>query len=226
MKKLKGVEVQEPEDVGRAWKGVKHYDLIQALSSAAGKKGLLFVEHKIHLWYFDQRLCASVKVASEKASPDHPRQKWIGIEASNRGDQLLKFYVGATVGDIPIIVDAFNGGKYTTGFILEQEAERAMTIWGSNVKDAFAEWDKLDDGKLNELLLEYILVKCGRLKILPWSKLGTADKKIAACGGKNKTMLDVYRGLAMTIGLTSGPKQMDNLHRLHKLTSAYVSVPV
>lgn len=215
--KLKSVVPVKPENAGHTWQGIPHHTLLTAVEDQlADAFGLKTVDRRIILWYHDQRMSAAVRVAKDGEEND-TTELWFGVDASNGGDKVIQFYAGGVHADTPMVMDRWSGSRYTFSFSLPDEVARAATIWWESAKEfrhVVATMKRLAIPNYEE-----VLIQMGRKAIVPWTKIAQADRVWA--GGGQSTAWDFQEAVGRALWLTSGPKQMKNLHAATKLMSTY-----
>jgi len=216
---LPHIKIPESKTAGAYWKPLKHSDLITSLILNAKKSGFTLTDNRVLIWYGNLRMDASLKFTILDKTSKIPL--WLGVSASNDRSRVLKFYSGIEMEDSYLITNCFTGGKYTTAFDVDLEAQRAIDILSGDLANAVEDHDTMISTRIPSPDYDSTMMEVGRRGILPWSKIGKADHGTNRV--KIKSFWDFHRSVTKVIGLTSGPKQLDNLYALRELVVSKIT---
>jgi hypothetical protein len=111
---------------------------------------------------------------------------------------------------------------YTTHFDFDYVARRVWKWWFSQMVDVEATWERWTEGPaVTTGRLNNLLMTIGRKEILPWSRVGTADRAFARC--ETKSHYEFAGAVAVPLSMASPLDQLDGAWRLTNLINNVLS---
>jgi len=146
---VENLKLVRPDGAGQFWKGVPHSQLIRNVANALDRAHLRprLTKGKFVLSRGDADLIATIPVDGFYGMYEiHPH---ISFVASNACRKALEFYVGAMIGETPLVVYQFGGivkfpsWEYIGGFKLEDVCDEAVSYWKLNVPLILERYEEL-----------------------------------------------------------------------------------
>lgn len=222
---LRSVPVVGPPKPGRRWKGVPHGDIADALVNRGRLDLKLPLERAdVRGWTgrCDADFCLRIPVPGVAKFPAGvvPVLAALGSNAQKEG---LTFYCGIEAdGDLKtgLVTAALSKHRdpawnYTTSFDLKLVVERVWEWWLRKLDRAADAWVRLSEEKVSMARAAHLLMNVGRKEIIPWSRVGAADKRFRAV--KDGTYLDLHRAVVPFLQQASPLLQLKSGYRLGNL---------
>lgn len=212
-----------PRGQGKLWQGVQHGTLVDAvMDHGRDEHGFVFDRTKIALFTTDDGGDMAVTVPV-KGGTEFDRlglTPHLGLIASNRQTEVLTAFCGA-VGDGLLFVNArLSRNKdtrwnYTTHFDLSYVKETIWRWWVRQLPSVLADRRRLEEAEASPGRVNNILMAVGRKELLPWSRVGSADRAFRREGGK--TLLDLCRAVCVPLSLSNPIAQLKAGWRVNSL---------
>jgi hypothetical protein len=232
---LRKVPVTQPaHGPGKIWQGVQHGQLVDRLMDhARDTLGLTCDRSMSKFWTTKDGgdMAAALCVPAEKSGiAKLGLVPFLGLAASNRQEMVLTAYAGAVeegtgAALIPGRLKRNKDAKwmYTTSFDFDYVCRVVWKWWFSQMVDVEETYERMTYGPaVSPGRLNNVLMTIGRKKILPWSRVGTADRAFAPMP-EPRTHAALLRAVAVPLSMSSPLDQLHNGWRLTTLLNAVLS---
>jgi hypothetical protein len=208
----------------KIWQGLQHGKLVDAvMDHGRDHHAMVYDRAGVRVWATDDGgdAAVSVPVGSGREFDKRGLVLHLGLVASNRQTEVLTAFCGAVGADGLLFVNAkLSRNKdaqwmYTVHFDLDYACETIWKWWKRQVPTVLTDYDRLAAAEASVGRVNNILMAVGRKEILPWSRVGQADKAFRVRQGK--TLLDLYGAVSLPMGMSNAKDQLKNGWRLNSL---------
>lgn len=207
-----------PRGPGKLWQGVQHGAVVNALLTKMGDRQFTHAHRNVRCW-----TSANGGDAAAAFPVDRPTIKgwapWLGLFMSNRQTEILTVFCGAvrTDGGHAVVTAGMSRFKdarwmYTTHFDLKYVVEETWEWWDLHLPDVPGHMRRMADADCPEPRVNHLLMAVGRREVLPWSRVGAADRRFRKDGGK--TLLDLHRAVGTALAQANPIHQLKAGYRL------------
>lgn len=193
---LKKIRLRKPLDAGPKWKGVPHYLRVETLWNALSGRGW-WTSNTFH--YALSRDKADLAAAMQVGLPDlkcNYGQWYIGMVSSNARRYGLTLYTGLKEVDGYVVSEEIYIGRSSA----QDHARFDQAL--KDAEGAFYSMDrvmeKLQRTRLTLKQMDALIVKLGRHRILPWSRLGDVSEEAVYVEG-GTSALDFLLAVSRTL---------------------------
>jgi hypothetical protein len=164
---------------GAYWQPINHGDLISELIKQINDREWLLIESEYALSVDHADMAASLKLGLPGITAPEGTVLTMGVLNSNAQRRRLTIAIGATV------LVCHNGlvtgkivlqRKHTTGFSLERGLSDALDDYTLGVRQVQPLIQQLQQIPIELPKAEHLLMKAGRLGLLPWSRIVQVDQ--------------------------------------------------
>lgn len=224
---LRAVPVTAPADPGKLWQGVSHGDLMTHLLAEAVDRGIERDVKESRYWVSPDggEMAAAVCVPGGTAAA----VPYLGVVASTTQRRVLTVFSGTVdpatrAATVPAVMSRSKDPKwmYTTHFDPDYVAAKVWKWWAAAQKEYKDVNRILAAAEVSNPLRDRLLMAVGRKGILPWSRIGVADRTVAhhARAGKATTLRAVQTAVAVPLTMANPVDQLFFNHRLTALLLA------
>lgn len=238
---LRTVPIVVPPGAGKIWQGVQHGQLADRLIDHAKAAGINADRRGSQFWTTkdggDVAGLVPVELEGLKSGAAAAVLKrdllpCLGYVASNRREMVLTVFCGALdrgtgARVIPSSMKKARDKRwmFTTAFDFEYVAASTWDWWWEELGEVVDTFERLHTAPVSPGRLTNLLVAVGRRELLPWSRVGTADRAFANNGRHPdvKNHYDFLAACAAPLSLSSPIDQLVNGHRLTDYLNRTVS---
>lgn len=222
---LRKVAVTEPpRGQGKLWQGVQHGKLVDAVMDfGRDQHGLVYDRSKVAVYTTEDGgdAAVAVPVAGGREFDRLGMTPYLGLVMSNRQTEVLTAFCGAADGNGLRFVNArLSRNKdvrwnYTTHFDMEYVRAAVWKWWLRHLATVPDDRRRLEQADASPGRVNNILMAVGRKELLPWSRVGSADRAFRVAGGKS--LLDLYRAVCVPLSLSNAIVQLKSGWRVNSL---------
>ncbi len=173
------VPLVTPSQAGPHWKGIPHYQLLNALLSEIEERGWTADKPRFSLTKNGAGLAGAFEIDVPKIGPPEGMRFALGILTDNAYERALRLYAGA---DVSVCNNGLATGqiilakRHTKNFDLKGEIAMALDDYLVAIQKVGGIVDGLKNHKLlGGAVYEHLLIEAGRERLMPWSRLGKVD---------------------------------------------------
>ena len=204
---LASIPLEKPEGAGKLWGGVSHGALLTALKREFKRHGAKTAPAKAEAYRGDADVvvCFRVAFAGGLVAPEG----WdfaVAFTQSNARRHKPWFYLGIQnkLTNTGVVFARVEGDRHTKGTNVNVMARRVCRELASCAKKGLRAWAKADAETPTENEYNAILIKLGRKQIVPWSRVGRADRLFH---GVKESLQDLIVVSGVVIGMNPPIKQ-------------------
>lgn len=228
---LRKVEVTTPpRGQGKLWKGVQHGTLVDAvMDHGRDAHALTYDRSRVAVWTTeDGGDCAvTVPVGGGREFDRRGMTPHLGLIMSNRQTEVLTVFCGAVGNDgLKFVNSRLSRNKdvrwnYTIHFDVGYVRAAVWRWWLRQLPAVLDDRQRLEQAEASPGRVNNILMAVGRKELLPWSRVGGADRAFKLAEGK--TLLDLYRAAGVPLSLSNPIVQLKSGWRLNSLLCSAAS---
>lgn len=207
-----------PRGPGKLWQGVQHGTLVDALFGGLTDKEFTPAHKNTRCWTSADGGDAAAAFPVYRAFVKD-WTPWLGVFMSNRQTEILTVYCGAVrdADGHAVVTNCLSRFKdarwmYTTHFDLKYVVSESWAWWERHRKDRAELVARLAEAECPEARSNHLLMATGRREVLPWSRVGAADRRFRA--DKGRTLLDLHRAVGTALAQANPIHQLKAGYRL------------
>lgn len=209
--RLKKTGIPPPTDArfangaGKAWKGLPHSHLIEALLTEGKSRGISFVP-SLHLSPSEGILAASLQAG----------EQMLGVLNDNTRRHSLRIYVGTALPqEYPVPLTRRILAKHTKGVSAQEVARETVEVLLADYSVSRQQRQEMRQRPVTtDLESNRVLMQAGRLGLMPWSRVGRVDALFSNTDG---SYWDLLQSFARIAALNPPTKQMEQVWRFASL---------
>lgn len=228
---LRKVAVTEPpRGQGKLWQGVQHGALVDAVMDfGRDHHALTYDRSKVAVYTTEDGgdMAVTIPVGGGRDFDRAGLTPHLALVASNRQTEVLTAFCGAVDADGLRFVNArLSRNKdvrwnYTVHFDMEYVRAAVWKWWLRQLPTVLEDRRRLAGAEASPGRVNNILMAVGRKELLPWSRVGAADRAFKLMDGK--TLLDLYRAVGVPLSLSNAVAQLKAGWRLNSLLCSAAS---
>jgi len=223
---LRKIPLVAPERASPIWKGIQHGELADTIVKGLEDRKVTIKDERWYTGHQNTHLTGSLTLTVPKKKSPKGMDFALGVHHGNDMCYALKFAVGTKIficengmvsGDISL------RKLHTKNFNLEAAVGEGLDQF-LNQLDLVGEFIEslkaipISDDRRDELLME-----AGRLKLLPWSRIGKVDKEFRKPTFQDfnqKTAWGLYNAFTYVIQKSPAHEQINGMNRFRELMFA------
>ena len=223
LEEIQQVEVRRPERAGRVWRGISHKLLTETIIADMLRRNWSIKAMAFSLSKDQADLAGAFDIEIPNLDAPEGQMFSLGFLTSNMMRKPLKFVVGTKIfvcnngmatGEIIL------KRKHTFRFNLSFEVTDALNQYGERARLINHTVEQMKERSLPATEYERLLVKTGRDKILPWSRIGQLDEEYqhpTFADHNERTSWGLYNAFTHIVKKSPPMGQMDQMNKFRAL---------